>query len=628
MVISKGQVIEAMITGTFTEEADLWAGFLVMDVGLLGGDSTLRARVRSLGCSEPTIMKQLSNQFNRREGFIHLCASEEFCASAGNGDLHITRLRRFRVDAFARDYMTAHIKSQIQKWLKEIGQDGTPAEALEETPPEEEEEDRRPPEESGARAGALRKPATRIKRSAEELGAGDPRAMEEAKRKELRERLTKAKNRMIGSCPPPAGGRAALGVRAEVVEQDTISVGSSSSGYSQSPLPEPLVTGTELEIPRKKTEEKKKRRTSNITAVVPYRRNEESRGEKKKRRVKEKKTVSGDMDTSGGTMNSLQTRLIQKAAEATRHQEQRRKEKSKKEEKKNPGKQLARILTNLSKGHGKKKETSKKKKRRKRKKNQMKPDPDGSPEESSDGDGSSPGDSDYSGSASSSEEESEDKKMEAPLRKRSQRRPGSVLQMLVTHAKNQLDQSAKVEVTAGSAGDATQGVRLTSYFTIIVKPHLGNALAVTREMYHLSNAMDLLRQGELSRLGDVLAGRFMSLHQSVIDGSWSAARHLEVMPMEEVSAAGSAVVLQARRHAKLQAKAQGLESNWVTRLNQKGKGGGRGKSSSWGDGEWSSPSKGKGKGNKGKPKGRASWNAASAEAEGDYAKKKEKPGEK
>jgi hypothetical protein len=118
--------------------------------------------------------------------------------------------------------------------------------------------------------------------------------------------------------------------------------------------------------------------------------------------------------------------------------------------------------------------------------------------------------------------------------------------LLINHARQQLDQTAKVEVGNAATEDPTLGVRIASYFSIIVKPNLGTALGPTREMYHLSNCIDLLRKGELSRLGDVLAGRFISLHQSVLDGGWQAARHLEVMPYEEVSAAGTSVVLQAR----------------------------------------------------------------------------------
>ena len=120
----------------------------------------------------------------------------------------------------------------------------------------------------------------------------------------------------------------------------------------------------------------------------------------------------------------------------------------------------------------------------------------------------------------------------------------------------------------------------------------------------------------------------MSLHQSVIDGGWQAARHLEVMPMEDVSAAGSNVVLQARRHARLQAKALGGEGPSSWRPPQKGKAGGRGKGGSWADFEWGSNSKGKSKNHKGKSKGKGAWNTPSGEAGAEINKKKEKPGEK
>jgi hypothetical protein len=95
-----------------------------------------------------------------------------------------------------------------------------------------------------------------------------------------------------------------------------------------------------------------------------------------------------------------------------------------------------------------------------------------------------------------------------------------VLQLLVAHAKAQLDQTSKVEVGTGEAGDATQGEAAELLCNSSEIKPIGNALAVTREMYHLANSMDLLRPGELSKLGHVLAGRFMSLHQSVIHGSW------------------------------------------------------------------------------------------------------------
>lgn len=43
----------------------------------------------------------------------------------------------------------------------------------------------------------------------------------------------------------------------------------------------------------------------------------------------------------------------------------------------------------------------------------------------------------------------------------------------------------------------------------------------------------------------------MSLHQSVLDGSWVTARHLELFPMQEGSAGGPEVILNAKKHANL-----------------------------------------------------------------------------
>ena len=169
--------------------------------------------------------------------------------------------------------------------------------------------------------------------------------------------------------------------------------------------------------------------------------------------------------------------------------------------------------------------------------------------------------------------------------------------MLLQHARSQLDQGAKVQVQDAESLTMTSGVRMGSYFAICVRPQVGNAMAQARELHHIAQAIDLLRQGDLDLLGDVLAGRFMSLHQSVIDGSWATARHLELLPLEEGTAAGPEVVLEAKRHARLAAKlAPADQWNWGN--SGKGKGG-RGKASSWHDSYGVQKGKGK-KGAKGK----------------------------
>jgi hypothetical protein len=194
------------------------------------------------------------------------------------------------------------------------------------------------------------------------------------------------------------------------------------------------------------------------------------------------------------------------------------------------------------------------------------------------------------------------------LKRRSKEKPGSVLALLVEHARQQLDQTSKVTLSPASKENLTLGVKLSSYFAIVLRPQLGRMSAAVRELHMLANGMDMLRQGDLDILGDLLASRFMSIHQSIIDGGWATARHLELLPLEDNSAAGNAVVLEARKHAKMAARLANQDL-WTGGGGGKAKGG-RGRTQSWGDSYWqtSDSSKGKGKkGGKGKGKNKNTW---------------------
>ena len=229
--------------------------------------------------------------------------------------------------------------------------------------------------------------------------------------------------------------------------------------------------------------------------------------------------------------------------------------------------------------------------------------------------------SDISSGHSEGESSSDSLEMDAPLKKRSKEKPGSVLALLVEHARQQLDQTSKVSVQPAGRDNPTRGIKLSSYFSIVVRPQLGQISGPVREMHLLANGLDLLRQGDLDVLGDLLASRFMSVHQSLLDGGWSTARHLELMPMEDSTAAGNAIVLQARKHAKLAAKLNSQEY-WTGSAGGRGRGG-RGKGQQWGDSHWPSNNDGKSKGKKGgkgKGKQKGGWPAPSA-GEGDNAQK-------
>lgn len=70
-----------------------------------------------------------------------------------------------------------------------------------------------------------------------------------------------------------------------------------------------------------------------------------------------------------------------------------------------------------------------------------------------------------------------------------------MLQLLIEHARSQLDQSSKVGIGSKEEVSVTSGVKLSSYFAIVVKPpQMNNALAQARECHHLANAIDLLDQ--------------------------------------------------------------------------------------------------------------------------------------
>ena len=142
-------------------------------------------------------------------------------------------------------------------------------------------------------------------------------------------------------------------------------------------------------------------------------------------------------------------------------------------------------------------------------------------------------------------------------------------------------------------------------------------------MYTLGSALDLLRAGDLPRLGDALSARFIAIHQALIDQNWQTARHMELFPLEDSSAASASLVLASRKHQKLVERVQGKGSNpgWST-WTPKGRPKGRG---DWYD-QVEGQTKGKkGKGDrKGKGKGKQ-WNQGGGDkAANEWAKTQDK----
>lgn len=201
--------------------------------------------------------------------------------------------------------------------------------------------------------------------------------------------------------------------------------------------------------------------------------------------------------------------------------------------------------------------------------------------------------------------------------------------MLVSHIQEQLDQSALTELGHPSS-TMTSGVKVMTYFNLHVKSSYPHQLREMRELHHLAACLDLVRKGDLARAADGLAARFIAIHQSLVDGSWQMAKHLELFPLEEASAAGAAALLATRKHARLISKVQGPPPSTWTPSAGRGRGG-KGRSdwnSGDGRGDYKGENKGKGKGKKG---GRGKWDQRpgwEASRTKEWEKNKEKTEEK
>ena len=236
-------------------------------------------------------------------------------------------------------------------------------------------------------------------------------------------------------------------------------------------------------------------------------------------------------------------------------------------------------------GHGKQKKSKKKKRKKKKKKK----DSDGSSSESS-----------TSGSSSSP--------LKPPLQRKAERKPGSVLRLLMDHVRVALSDMSLLEGEGdGPAGAVTSSARVQSYFQILVRPHLQGRPRDEKELYSLAVAIDTLRGGDIQRLADMLAGRYLAVETAALEGSWETAKWLEVSRLDR-GAASSDILLAARKHQRVIDRASGrgsfsrsYDQYWAS-----------------GHGEWTDAPTGRGKGKhgkKGKGKGKKSKNSKKSQSD-------------
>lgn len=331
--------------------------------------------------------------------------------------------------------------------------------------------------------------------------------------------------------------------------------------------------------------------------------------EKKKAVRRTEKDTGKVVAIKGSSSKDWRRQLVDKAVLTAEERSKEKRKRGKKKESKTKKMQeaLALILTGGSK--------SKKEKKKAKRKRRMR------------SDGVIESYSEDSNSSSSDEEESSSSKSEldTPMKKRSRQAPGSILAMLANHVKEQLDQGATTEVPDHGTA-LTSGVRVMTYFMLHLKPSFPNNLKELRELHHLAACIDVLRSGDIARTGDGLAARFISIHQALLDQSWGTAKHMELFPMEDTTAATTSMVLATRKHTKLISKVQNQQA-WNL-WSGYGRGRGKGKGDWWSGQEYKGDVKGeKGKTKKGKGKGKGKWYQSEGYDQ-DWKANKEKPEDK
>ena len=585
--IGPGQIVEvALQTSSLGSYSEEWGAFMVSEAHLQE-DGTLALAVQYLGATDPTEGTRIKDLFTADKGKLHLCGAYA-CPPAGAetaGTLHVVHIRGWDCADFlaAVDYLSSAEKRkaktlhgtvvgpvQPKKPAPRRAPKVAKSKAVGADPRKKGEEDKGPPA-----------PAT--------PGAGVGPALAEEMKERLRQRLkTIRQSGVTGDNngkedPPeeseeePQGGGSPFYEPSEPVETpDGLGVGDALRRPPRSQMA--LEDGHHLHPGRRKTQETREEATR-----------------------------------ESGLAN-LKDQLVKRAVQTARLKT--KKQGKKKKEKASKGEKAIRSLTSALQQiiSGNKSSSSKKEKRKHKRRRVTRP--DGTIESYS----MSSSDS----SSSGKEEGDSDTDLEAPMRKKSLKKPGSVLSLLTSHVRETLEQGATTSV-GDEPNSMTSGVKILTYFMLHLKPLFANHLRELRELYHLAATMDTLRQGDLNRTGDALAARFMAVHQSLIDSNWTTARHMEIHSMDETSAAGTSMVLATRRHTRLVAKAQGLTSSspWYPR------GRGKGGRAEWTPSEGKGDAKGdRGKGKKGKPKGRgkgAGWDWQGGGS--DWKDKKEKPSE-
>ena len=574
-------------------------------------DGSLNLKVISLGTKDSKLSRKVTNM-NKLMSEVHVCM-EAPCGVAGNFLAHCTSLELFLATEFkASEWLGA---TGYRRWVQ-LCQDicGVDVSQM------EREDVREEAEEASLRSGALR-------------GRAGHRPVERGRERSLR-RISFTGLPEGEDDPEAADELSGTSSRSKRKREEETGKGSGSHGRSGGRIE------TALDSLKSKLRETMEVSGGGSEAAGGLR--ESKKGEGIVAAQGERKKSDGPRSSSvelGGAPREV-ANLLKEGSEERRGSTSTLKKSS------TPGKALAAVASHAAgekKELGKKKKkkkgsgnkllsllkqvlTKKKKKGKKKKKKKDREGDGGSPSSSggSDDEDESEDQSGEDSEYSSEEESSEEKKarrLQAPLKRRSLKKKGSVINLLLEQIAEQLQ-----DLSTPQEELLTHGPRVGTYWQVTLRQRHPAGHPALRELFLLATAIDKIRSGNLLESLDALAGRFIAVEAAIQDG-WSVARHLEVAVPSDQAIAPTELQLAARKHSNLVAKAHGYEGKGTWR-NAGGRGwqsggGGKDGGKSW----WRSRDSGK-EGRDGKDRG-GKWKKGGKEGSKYKAKGKgEAEGEK
>eukprot|EP00435_Cladocopium_sp_Y103_P021990 s557_g5.t1 len=569
MHIIVGAVLELCFLGSSAgvgSAAEEWCAILVQEVT---GDANVGGwivRGKLLGSENAELGDEVDSVLGG-SGTVHLCSVDP-CPHVDELVVHFTRCRLWAPSRFEAAYLTTQGKRELTK-AKKLEEQVMKSVTLPEPP--KKREPRRSLSTRGRGRGngrtpvapegapSRRPPVITVPSEGEE-GLGDDEETDEVgaeRREHLRGILKQTRERILGGEPSKRR-------RVHFADDEALDGGRAAAGSGRAAADLSLVAGTHLKPGR----------------MTPLQLAESGRDTREGDIKNLKKKIRG----MGDTASSLVVQAVQQSSKDAELRKKKRKDKEKKDG-------VSQLL-DLLKGKNRRKKRERKRGRKSQegspRRPRIKPDPDGSGGSDSSDYGSSSS-SESRGRGQGQSDDNSDLDLEAPLRRKALKEPGSVMGMLVKHAQEQLDQGSLIE-TPDPSQALTRGVKIATYFSLLIRPYYPAGSPLLRELFAMSQAIDLLRSGRLAETADALASRFIAVHTALAEGSWATASQLEMYPLEPTQAATTATLLEAHKHRRLVLKSQGYypggrawggggkgRGNFQSEKGKKGDGRGRGK---------------------------------------------------